>query len=436
MTGLRAARRLLALCIAALTLGAGSAAAHDKSVSYSEWSLRGETDLIARVVLSARQATLLIGPQRIDGDDAPRDPAGAAAAHFAARLAAAVGGGPCVLTGPPRHLSAAPGMVGLELRYSCPSPIGADLSLRSDALFDLSAGHLHFARVLSQGSSSGWREAALSDAERGFRPFAAAAERGQADFGAFFLSGARHMLGGLDHLAFLLGVLLTTRGVRQTVLAATGFTLGHSVSLAAAVAGVAQVDEALIEILIAVTIWLVAVEALAQMRTQPGRRTGAGGAGAIEEGRAGLIAAALSLILLAALASMALGAGPGLLSWLGIGLLCFGYLGLSARGGEGGALLAIGATTLFGLIHGFGFAGAVADAFSSPLNLGLSLAGFNLGLEAGQLLFLGTLALVGASLNWVLGGDRWRGPVASAAALSLAALGAFWATERVLSSVS
>ncbi|MEQ9317714.1 MAG: HupE/UreJ family protein, partial [Polyangiaceae bacterium] len=72
--------------------------------------------------------------------------------------------------------------------------------------------------------------------------------------------GARHLLAGLDHLLFILGLMLLVRGRRRLVVALTTFTLGHSVTLGAAVLGVVQLPSAPIELGIALSLVLLALQ--------------------------------------------------------------------------------------------------------------------------------------------------------------------------------
>jgi HupE / UreJ protein len=83
----------------------------------------------------------------------------------------------------------------------------------------------------------------------------------------------------------------------------------------------------------------------------------------------------------------------------------------------------------FGLIHGFGFAGALADAGLVGADRFWPLLGFNVGVELGQLL---VVALV-LPLAWALRGTRvYRGPVLRGGSLAIAALAAVWLAERAL----
>src|SRR4030095_2690327 len=72
--------------------------------------------------------------------------------------------------------------------------------------------------------------------------------------------GIQHILGGIDHLLFVLGLLLIVRGGRRIVATVTAFTVAHSLTLAAATLGWVHVPPAPIEAIIALSIMFVAVE--------------------------------------------------------------------------------------------------------------------------------------------------------------------------------
>jgi hypothetical protein len=97
---------------------------------------------------------------------------------------------------------------------------------------------------------------ALLDAAAPRHAFAAHAAPGQA-FGEYASLGARHLLGGADHVLFILGLLLLVRGGRALLLTVTGFTLGHSLTLALASLGLLRLDPDLAELGIALSlVWL------------------------------------------------------------------------------------------------------------------------------------------------------------------------------------
>lgn len=90
-----------------------------------------------------------------------------------------------------------------------------------------------------------------------------AIEAGASSLGRWVVLGAEHVLFGMDHLAFLLGILLVSSLDRRLVLTITAFTLAHSITLALAVLDVVRLSPPLVEAWIALSVLLVAREALA-----------------------------------------------------------------------------------------------------------------------------------------------------------------------------
>ncbi|HVP29209.1 MAG TPA: HupE/UreJ family protein [Myxococcota bacterium] len=194
---------------------------------------------------------------------------------------------------------------------------------------------------------------------------------------SFVRLGAEHLATGVDHLLFLAGLFALLRGRRALFVAVSAFTLGHGTSLAAVSALAAthpgvtlDAPRALstcVEIGIAASLVLVGREALERSRGEP--------AGALTRRPAAL---------------------P------------FG----------------------FGLLHGLGFAGALGAAGLPADALPLALAGFHLGLEATQLVFLAMLAGATALLSSTAGAVRLR--LASLGAHAIGATGAYLMLDRAL----
>ena len=134
----------------------------------------------------------------------------------------------------------------------------------------------------------------------------------------FVALGVEHILGGWDHLAFVLALLLGAGGLRQIIRLVTAFTVGHGVTLALATLGVASLPAGLVEPVIAASVTVAALGNLLDRR------------------RAGAPARRWPLAL------------------------------------------------LFGLVHGFGFAGALAELELPRAGLATALLAFNLGVELGQ----------------------------------------------------
>ncbi len=190
----------------------------------------------------------------------------------------------------------------------------------------------------------------------------------------YFVLGVEHILGGIDHLLFVLALLLVVAGWRKLVVTVTAFTVAHSITLALATLGFVRVPGPPVEAVIALSIVFVAAEIV------HGRH---GGIPFVRRRR-----------------------NPG----------------LTAR-----APWIVAFT--FGLLHGFGFAGALADVGLPQTAIPLALFTFNVGVEAGQLLFIAAMLAVYAAVRNVrvsLPDWAWDLPP-----YAIGSVAAFWTIERV-----
>jgi hypothetical protein len=158
--------------------------------------------------------------------------------------------------------------------------------------------------------------------------------------GAYTVLGIEHILLGVDHLLFVLALLLIVHGVRRLIMTITAFTLAHSLTLAAATLGVVSVSSIAVEATIALSILFLA--------TELARRPAQGG-----------VQVPTSL--------------TARFPWI----VAFS----------------------FGLLHGFGFAGALQDVGLPERAVPLALLFFNVGVELGQLLFIGAVLVLGALIG-------------------------------------
>jgi hydrogenase/urease accessory protein HupE len=178
--------------------------------------------------------------------------------------------------------------------------------------------------------------------------------------------GVEHILGGIDHLLFVLALLLVVNGWRRLLGTITAFTVAHSLTLAAATLGLVHVPQRPVEAIIALSIVFVA--------------------GEIAHGRQGR---------------------PGLTArWPWV------------------------VAFTFGLLHGFGFAGALQEVGLPEQAIPVALFFFNVGVELGQLLFVAAVVALGSAarrfpLPWPAW--AWRVP-----AYGIGALAAYWTIERVV----
>ena len=143
--------------------------------------------------------------------------------------------------------------------------------------------------------------------------------------------GVGHILTGPDHLLFVFGLVLLAGASRRLLTTVTAFTLGHSVTLAAAVLGLVRLPAAPIEVAIAASVFVLAVE----LARDPGRPS-------------------------------AIRRRPWVMAFV------------------------------FGLLHGLGFASALTEAGLPAGEIPLALLGFNLGIEVGQIAFVGCVLAIGS----------------------------------------
>jgi hypothetical protein len=233
-----------------------------------------------------------------------------------------------------------------------------------------------------------------------------------ASFFEFIRMGMMHIFTGVDHMSFLLGLVLISRRLRDLVFVVTGFTIGHSLTLALAVTGILRPHAEYIDALVALTIALIGAENIVVQTRQP---------------KIVALSVGACLCLMALFQVFGFGGLPSLLL-LGAGLFTANYLLISGKIRDAGRLRIL-VTLVFGLIHGFGFAADLLELQLPTQRLAELLVGFNLGVEVGQ------LALVVGATLLVLGLKRLqlalpRPIVVDVASASLVALGVYWFVSR------
>lgn len=345
------------LSLAAVAFAPGTAFAHERSASYADWSV------------GAAGASLEL---RLDGRDLtrPREAvSGAAAVDLAVAdaLRASRGGQPCRMTAPPSRTPQPNGRFLLRWRTDCAAP--GLFAVESELPALLGLPHLAFTKVHVDGA--GDFEAVLhADRPRWQQPGANAAAPGPVFAEAMWL-GLTHIAGGTDHLFFVFGLVVAAASLGEVAVVVTAFTLAHALTLAAATLGLLRPAAAAVEALIAVSIALLAVENLT-LRAGATRHPA-------------LVAA---LVMAPALVAAAAGlGGVALLPLAGMFLFATGYLGLAARHPQRHRLRWLVAFA-FGLLHGFGFAGALVESGFAGATVAVTLVAFHAGVEAGQMLFV------------------------------------------------
>lgn len=152
--------------------------------------------------------------------------------------------------------------VELVVRFDCRAGGPFAVSL-APLLAELARGHRHEARLFPEETTALVFAAEPTFVLEAAGVAAAGASDGTArTFAGFVRLGVEHILGGYDHLVFLLGLVVVGLGTRRTVVVASAFTLSHSLSLALAVLGVWSPPSNWIEPLIALSVVYVGVENL------------------------------------------------------------------------------------------------------------------------------------------------------------------------------
>ena len=182
----------------------------------------------------------------------------------------------------------------------------------------------------------------------------------------YLVLGVEHILFGIDHLLFVLALLLIVEGTRKLIATITAFTLAHSVTLAAAALGFVHVPGPPVEAIIALSIVFVAMEVIHGAK-----------------GQKGLTAK---------------------MPWL---------VALS-----------------FGLLHGFGFAGALSEVGLPEQAIPLALLFFNVGVEVGQLIFVVFILIIEFAIR--RSGITFPKWARLAPPYVIGSVAMFWVVERVL----
>ncbi|MCF6264381.1 MAG: HupE/UreJ family protein [Xanthomonadales bacterium] len=187
----------------------------------------------------------------------------------------------------------------------------------------------------------------------------------------YLVLGFQHILSGIDHLVFVLALLLLVKNLWRLVWTVTAFTVAHSLTLAGATLGIVNLPGPPIEAVIALSIMFVAAEIIHGRQGRPG--------------------------------------------------LTVRYPWVVAF--------------VFGLLHGFGFAGALTQIGLPENAIPMALLFFNLGVELGQLFFIAMAVAIMAAGGWLMQRLQktpwpwaWLIPPYAIGSLSV-----FWVIERLAS---
>ncbi|MFZ1366877.1 HupE/UreJ family protein [Sphingorhabdus sp.] len=182
----------------------------------------------------------------------------------------------------------------------------------------------------------------------------------------YFVIGIEHIVFGYDHLLFVVALVLLLTGFRTIAIAVTAFTVAHSITLVGTTLGFLGLPQRPVEAIIALSIIFLAVEIV---KKKDGERR------------------------------------------------------LSER-------VPWVVAFLFGLLHGFGFAGALKEIGLPESDVPTALLTFNLGVEAGQLLIVAATMLILHGLRRLQ--PSWTRPAIRLSSYAIGAIASMWLIERVL----
>ena len=280
----------------------------------------------------------------------------------------------CDLKDDSKILSSKEGYLRVELNYKC--PFSSDIKIVNNALFYLIDSHIHIARIYQDNSIL--LEKALFFNDQSIHINDEVKEKKNFEqFSNFIHSGFNHIIGGYDHLIFVLGLLLLINNFKLLFLAITGFTIGHSITLALTALEIVIPNISLIEAIIGFTIMFVALEYFNEKQNSPYIST------------AFLITLSTALLILSVINILHI---PVFLL-TGLLIISISYFLIKNYYTTGDKLL-ISLTVAFGLIHGFGFGSFLMSTNFDTSQTIVSLLGFNLGVEIGQLFFVGLILLI------------------------------------------
>jgi len=385
-----------------LLLAQSYAHAHTRSESYSQWYLT-DNGISSVVTIAAREITRLPGYQGSE-QSLPE----LFASHLSNTVSVFATAGECGIrsSGP---LESAAGFVRIESIFDCGDQQPHSISYR--AMFEAAPSHVHYARLYR--NTELLAESLITDTSTTWIISGGENTGNRMTVGAFLALGVEHISGGFDHIAFLIGLLLVAGTFRLSIVAITGFTVGHSVSLAAAVLGFVSADARLVEAFIGFTVALIALEYF--LLRQNDIRAAAWSTALMSLG-AGFIALIAGTI-----------GASSIVAFAGIGLFASCYLLLLKQSGSRGknpSLLFV-ATCTFGLIHGFGFAGFLMDSGVLGTRLIAPLFGFNIGVEIGQFAIVVVVLLITRLTR-----SHIPAVVPQIVAASLCGLGIYWFASR------
>lgn len=405
-----------------------TAAAHNRSESFSEWSLMSDGTVSVTYSILSREVSALPEAQ---GQTSLQQLGRVLIDHYkeTVLLSAGKSNQLCELNHQPKLLSAKAGYLRLEANYQCPVNDNT-IALSVTSFLSVAKNHTHYA-MINKYTPPEAGAGHLVYANKSEYLFTAIQTKSIIDFihnetepkqpdllsnslqHAFL--GFEHIAFGFDHLLFLLGILLVAKSIKELLWMVTGFTLGHSISLILTVLGYASPDIVLVEAFIAFSILVMATESIITNNNK-------------KIVILGLTLLALLSIIMNNLVIPSVTLSIGLIFML---IFSISYLLLNQSNKEISHKTKGVLTAMFGVIHGFGFASSFLSMDYQTDNLLWKLISFNIGVELGQILILSLVLILGFYFKKIFH-LKYQQALISLSLVLLSTSSVFWFLQRTI----
>ena len=351
--------------------------AHYFSESYSNWSII-DNKVSATFTILKLEATRVLQIDSFQelGKEKELSEGEVFLEYFKSRISVLNSGNQCTLKKQATLVDGKKEYHTIEFMYLCDAT--DSIKIINNVLFDIAQSHVHLSRIKKDNKIF---EKALfyndqtilldnidQDEEKSFF----------SNLSSFIYSGIIHILTGLDHLIFLIGLFILVNNFKHLLLVITGFTVGHSITLALVALDIVMPNTLMIEALIGFTIIFIAAEYMIKDSKLSNR----------------IVSVLVSILVLIGLSSLVLEIPISLITSFALILITIGYFGI-IKSIKNYGIFRIIITSLFGLIHGFGFGVFLFNSEFNQSNILSALFGFNIGVEIGQIILL--LVLIGLS---------------------------------------
>ena len=377
---------------------------HQRSESYSKWSVEeDENDTLVNVAFTIRLSNLnkLEGPLVGEWEDR-------ISAYI---ISSFTTDSDCLQESKHRVMtSRADDIFRVSWTLSCNQMLE---EIKTNVFFDRDPTHSHIARYIYDLNLSTEKLFTTQTKTWNLKDIYSSKESSvNSSFKEYVLLGIKHISTGYDHLAFLFGLLLLNQRLKRLVLAITGFTLGHSLTLSLAVLDLVRPVNSFIEALIGFSIALLGLEFL--IRHSKSNST--------------YVKNISYFLFLFLLLYFIFSGGSNSLGLVGLFVFSFCYLTLVSKNLS--SFFSLFIASIFGLIHGFGFGGFLFEVGFSEDNILKTLFGFNLGVEIGQLMAMSLFILIIFGISKLdIKNKEYINPLL---ATFLVTLGTYWFVYRVI----